>query len=163
MRGDAAALDSCDASAALRARSSVRSAFRRSSRTLRRRTVTFSATTPASRIPTTAIQASPAATPRRCRLRGRAAGLGFGRGRGRDRRTTGGVAGAASVQEATAQPSSALTAARSRADEARGFAAVSAGVGLIAFRVSALNTGCLPQTQTGKSGGHTQPFSCAFR
>src|SRR3989454_4056629 len=48
---------------------------------------------------------------------------------------------------------------RSRADEERGFAAFSRALGRIALREVARSSGCLPQTQIGKSGGHSQPRS----
>ena len=97
-----------------------------SSCTFSRRTATFSATTPASRTATSTIQTTPPATPRRaCGLRF-GAGFGFGRG-----------GNAVAAREAQGRRRSRrprrysspplLTAARSRADEARGFAASSRG------------------------------------
>src|SRR5919198_1507150 len=73
MRGDAAASDSCEASACFSARSRVRSTLSLSSCTFSLSTATLSATTPASRIATNTIQTTPPATPRRaCGFRFRA-------------------------------------------------------------------------------------------
>ena len=56
-----------------------------------------------------------------------------------------------------------FTATRSRADEARGFSAVSAGEGLTALRVASRSDGSLPHTQIGRSGGHVQPRASAAK
>src|SRR6478736_4172307 len=98
MRGEAAAIESCEASSCFSARSCARWVSSLSSWTFSRRTATFSATTPVSRTATTAIQTTPPATPRRARGLRLGAGLGFGRDRGRGE----GSAGAASLQEAMA-------------------------------------------------------------
>src|SRR3954452_6912030 len=52
-----------------------------------------------------------------------------------------------------------FTAARRRADAARGFAATSASLGRIGRRCTARTSGSCPHTHTGKSGGHVQPRS----
>ena len=111
-----------------------------------RSTATFVATTPASRAATIAIQSTPpadAALPLdEARLRTRLSDnrfLGPGGGPGRHRYV--------------------LTPTRSRAEEERGFAAVSAALGRIAFREVERSSGVLPHTHTGKSGGHSQPRS----
>src|SRR5690349_5255118 len=98
MRGEAAAIESCEAIACFSARRWARWVSSLSSWTFSRRTATFSATTPARSTATTTIQTTPPATPRRaCGFR---FGAGFGRGRERGRGD--GSAGAASLQEATA-------------------------------------------------------------
>src|SRR3954462_7477774 len=102
MRGEAATIESCEASACFSARRCPRWVLSLSSWTFTRSTATFSATTPASRTATTAIQTTPPATPRRaCGFRF-GAGFGRGRGRGRERGRGEGSVGAASLQEATA-------------------------------------------------------------
>ena len=50
-----------------------------------------------------------------------------------------------------------FTAARSLADAARGLASISRAEGRTGFVVRMRSSGCLPQMQTGKSGGHVQP------
>ena len=52
-----------------------------------------------------------------------------------------------------------LTATRRRAEAARGLTSSSAADGRTGLRVSRRSSGSLPQTQTGKSGGHVQPFA----
>src|SRR5262249_39548559 len=77
MCDEASSLESCDCSAALSARSFVRSEFAESSARLSRSTATFTNTTPASRIPLTTIQRMPPrarACARLRRRRGRATG-----------------------------------------------------------------------------------------
>src|SRR5689334_20700765 len=75
MRGEASVLDSCDWSAAFCARSLTRSALAESIARFSRSTPTFTNTTPASRIPLTAIHRIPL----RARGRERARALGFRR------------------------------------------------------------------------------------
>src|SRR6185503_8530527 len=65
MRGEAAVMASCEASACFSARRCARCVSSLSSWTFRRSTATLSATTPASRTATIAIQTTPPATPRR--------------------------------------------------------------------------------------------------
>src|SRR5262245_12542652 len=109
----------------------------------RRKTATFIATTPASKTATTPIQTTPLVT-RRGRFAARGAGLGLGLGCS---------ASAAQVAIQT------LTPTRNRADEERGLTAVSGAPGRMALRERERNCGSLPHTQTGKSGGHSQPRS----
>ena len=52
-----------------------------------------------------------------------------------------------------------FTAARSRADDERGFASISRADGRTGLRVSARSSGSLPQLQIGNSGGHVQPLA----
>src|SRR5712691_1767115 len=52
-----------------------------------------------------------------------------------------------------------FTPTRSRADDDLGFAAVSAPLGRTALREVERSSGVFPHTQTGKSGGHSQPRS----
>src|SRR5262245_46048186 len=73
MCDEASSLESCDCSAALSARSLVRSEFAESSARLRRRTATFTNTTPASRTPLTTIQTMPPRARAWTRLRRRRA------------------------------------------------------------------------------------------
>src|SRR2546426_3629332 len=80
MCADASSLESCDCRAAFSARSFVRSEFAESSARLSRSTATFTNTTPASRIPLTAIQRIPP----RARACARLRAFCRVRGRGRD-------------------------------------------------------------------------------
>src|ERR671933_2816725 len=154
MRLDAAAVDTCASRSAFSARRFARSRPARSSWTFSRSTTTFSATTPVSSTALTTIHARPPAMRR----------LDDARPRGRGRGRAGGRAGASSERARSSEATqSTFLAVRSRADEARGFAASSAGVGRIAFRWSARRLGSWPQTQTGKSGGQTQPRSSRRR
>ena len=95
------------------------------------------------------------------RFAGRVVRAGFGRAvAGRvatDARARGGGRGHQPGSE------SSLTAQRRCAERERGFAAASPGLGETGRRVTSSASGVRPQTQTGSSGGQTQPFARSAR
>ena len=96
----------------------------------------------------------------RARLRGRrATGLAMRRRSGRGR----GARGRGSGHQPASSASRILRAARRCAEPARGFRSSSSGPGAIARLVISSASGSRPQTQTGSSGGQTQPRARSAR
>ena len=115
------------------------------------------------------------AGPRRVARSAAAGRRGFFRARGflarrrgaRGRRGRRGLAGGSGDGHQPASPvpssSATLTATRRWAERERGLASTSSGPGATARRVSSSASGSWPQTQTGSSGGQTQPRALAAR